>query len=353
MTEPRSEVGRRSLVAAASAHLTETIALQLPFEALGPFKTALKQFFSDEPWSPDDAERLSDLVTAHVDAGSWTAALDDDLTLVHSIEAGRYVLTVAGDIGDGGPSLWDRIFDGPIMPGPTPHPKKVKFAFGGEPAPGIWYLAGDEPDDQRARRLLGEPGVTDVMIAGDFVTVGLDRQHAWEDRLDPMLELVGQLFSAGSVVDAPLSRDELVSEGQAIRVESDQLHLLDPDDPSHASRLQTAMKDPDARVRRTAVAVLAGSSDEAVAGQAVQAAYEDSSRIVRRMAIDAAGDTEAEIHRSVLEKALTDDDAWTRWRAVRALGDLGLASSTEAVGALADDDDFQVRFEVAVVLRSD
>ena len=346
-------MARRQLVGAASAHLTETIAIRLPFESLGPFKTALKRFFSDGPWTADDAEAMSDLVRPHVVSGSWRSRLDDDLTLVHGIENDVYRIRVEGDVDTAATGLWDRVFDEPIHPEPTPHPRKVKFTFGGDHAPGVWHLRSDDPDDDRVRRLLAETDVTDVMVAGNFVTVGLHRTSRWEDRLDEILELVGALFTTAEDTGGGLSRDELVSEGQAVHLDSDELHLLDPTRAEHRIRLEAALADPDARVRRIAVAVLAGADDNNVALEAVRTGYEDDSRVVRRTAIDAAGDAESEMYREILGRALGDSDAWTRWRAVRALADIGIDQSDDAVRRLVTDPDFQVRFEVERVLRLD
>ena len=55
--------------------------------------------------------------------------------------------------------------------------------------------------------------------------------------------------------------------------------------------------------------------------------------------------------RGLLEQALSDEDDWIRWKAVKGLSELGLAGSSQAVAALTDDPDFQVRFEVAAALR--
>ena len=55
--------------------------------------------------------------------------------------------------------------------------------------------------------------------------------------------------------------------------------------------------------------------------------------------------------RTLFEEALADDDAWIRWKAVRSLGELGLDQSRPRVEMLIEDPDFQVRFEVAKVLR--
>jgi HEAT repeat protein len=73
--------------------------------------------------------------------------------------------------------------------------------------------------------------------------------------------------------------------------------------------------------------------------------------MVRRTAIDAAADTEDPAARGLFELALRSDDPWIRWKAVHALGDIGLGESRAAVATLSEDEDFQVRLEVAGVLR--
>jgi HEAT repeat protein len=54
----------------------------------------------------------------------------------------------------------------------------------------------------------------------------------------------------------------------------------------------------------------------------------------------------------LFETTLTDPDPWSRWRAVRALGGIGVEPSRDAVVALQADPEFRVRFEVANVLRA-
>lgn len=349
----RAAVAARGLTVDAAAFITHEIAVHLAFERLGRFKTLLKRFFSDEPWSEQHEAELSDIVLGDVSEGWWEHRLDGGIQLAHGITGGRYVIWVTG--GDrSATSLFDRAFSGPVIPEPTPHPRKVKFTFGGASEPGIWHRRTDgHPDDPRAARILAEPDVTDVMVAGDFVTIGLDRTSSWEQRLDPMLDLVTRLFSAGDPVAPPeRTRHELVTEGRRVRldVRPAELHLLDPDDSDERATLLTALNADDARVRRVAVAVLAECSDKVLRRQAIRIGFADDARIVRRAAIDAAADAEDELLRPLFEQALTSDDAWVRWKGVRAIGELGVSSSRSAVEALADDADFQVRFEVARTL---
>lgn len=356
LDDARRAVGASDMFAEASGHLTAEVAMHLEFHELVAFKSSLKRFFSAAPWTGDDAARLSGVVAPHLSAEAWWEHdLTDGVRLMHGLADETYVLWVTG--GEGGGSLFDRVFSGPVLPEATPHPRKVKFNIGGRAAPGVWYRRGDEVEDHRAALLLAEPDVTDVMVAGDFVTVGLARTSEWEDRLDPLLDLVTSLFwDEGRAAQTPpeRTRDELVAEGTALeRRVPQELHLLDPDDPGQRTQLEEALGDPDARVRRVAVATLAQADQTSVGWAGVITGYRDPSRMVRRTAIDAAGDREEEELRPLFEEALGDDDAWTRWKAVRSLGSIGPAASRDAVAALRDDPDFQVRMEVAAVLRID
>ena len=353
----RAAAVARELVGTASGYLTADVAMALPFEELGPFKDLLKQFFSPLPWTVEDANRLSDLVTPHVAGGWWEHDLGSGLTLAHGIRNDRYELWVAGG-GAETPSIFDRIFEGPVIPEPTPHPRKVKFAIGGTPAPGRWYRRTDPdvPDDERVRRVFGEQDVTDVMVAGDFVTVGIASSSSWELRLEPLLALISELFAtdATAAPTAPeRTRDELLHEAGGLHPEAaaDELHLLDPDDPAGRSALLDALSSDDARLRRVAVAILIETTDPVLRRDTVATGRADSSLLVRRTAIDAAADTEDESLRSVFEGALEDPDPWTRWKAVRAIAELGIGTSREAIERVADDSDFQVQFEVATALR--
>lgn len=355
LDEARAAVHDLSLTADAAAFITYEIALHLPVENLAPFKTLLKRFFSHEPWTERDAAALSDIVTASIDDGWWQHDLNG-IEMTHGIRNGRYVIWVTGAAEATKPGLFDRVFSGPVVPEPTPHPRKIKFTTGGDPRPGIWYRHTDgTPDDVRVARLFEEPDITDVMVAGDFITVGLDRTADWEDRLDPILTLVTALFATGASPTPPdRTREEMLREAGRIHldVRPSALHLLDPDMPDERERLLEALRADDAKLRRVAVAVLAESEEESVRYEAIRTGFGDEARIVRRAAIDAAADTGEERLRDLFEGALSSDDAWTRWKAVRALAGLGLDSSRDAVAALSDDPDFQVRFEVARSLRT-
>ena len=348
----RAAVSVRGHLGVVSDWMTPTVASLLEFHELVPYKSLLKRYFSSTPWTDEDEAQLDGLVASKLPE-RWSDELDlgDGLVVSHGVAGGRYRISVSG-APEQAPSIWDRVFDGPVVPEPTPHLRKVKFDLGGDPSPGVWYRRGDDAGDERVLRLFEETDVTDVMVAGDFVTIGIDRTSSWEQRLDPLLALVVALFPAGERSEDGRTRDELVAEGKGLDLSSaDRLHLLNPDDPEARDLLHRALDADDARVRRIAVVILAESLDHDVAHAALHAGLADGSRIVRRAAVDAAADRENEALRDLFEAALLDGDPWRRWKAVRALGDLGIDPSRRPVTALEEDDDFQVRFEVARVLR--
>lgn len=355
MDATRAAIEDLGLIGEASRHLTAEIAMLLPFEALAPFKDALKQFFSRAAWTPADEARLSALVTEHVPTGMWEHDLGHGITLTHGIVEGMYLIRVEGGTAPA-ESVFDRVFSGPVIPETTPHPRKVKFRVGGEPAPGVWHRRGQPVEDERVVSLFVEDDVTDVMVAGDFVTVGLAGRSSWEDRLDAILALVTDLFWDGKTTKPPeRTRDELMEEAGRLGVDevrAEDLHLMDPDRSEHRALLVAALGATDARRRRAAVATLALSGDTDVARAAIITGYREDSKIVRRTAIDAAGDLEDEAYRPLFAEAVFDADPWIRWRAVRAISDIGVGSSEEQIILATADEDFQVRMEANAVWRS-
>ena len=190
------------------------------------------------------------------------------------------------------------------------------------------------------------------MVAGDFVTIGIDT--SWEDRLEPLLALVTELYGGEQQAQEPeRTRAELLSEAGHAQASVEELHLLDPDDAEQGPRLVAALDNELSSVRRIAVAILAESTDPSTRDQAIARGISDGSLRVRRTALDAVGDAADEAFRKTFEHAaLNDPDAWSRWRAIRALGDLGAEPSRGVVEAAARDNEFRVRFEAERVLRS-
>ena len=350
LDDARRRIAAGELVAIASNHLTTDLYSHLEFSDLVAVKNLLKKFFSAQPWSSEDADRLDMFLRRNVDepTGWFEHDLGAGLTLQHGFDDGTYRLWATGGSDDEA-SIFDRVFSGPVQPEATPNPRHVRFVIGGEPAPGVWFRRGDELTDDRVATLLEDPDITDVLVAGDFVAIGLRRAAMWKDRLDDLVGRVTDMFwtpeRTVTDLDGP-TRDELVS-GQT----GSALHLLDPDDAESRTILEAALGSDDARQRRMAVATLAQSGEAGFAMATLGSAYSDPSRIVRRTVVDVAVDLETEQARSLLAQALGDEDDWIRWKAVKGISELGLAESAAAVAALADDSDFQVRFEVAAALR--
>lgn len=351
LDEARRSIAAAELVAEASNHLTADLYHSLEFSDLVAVKNLLKRFFSAQPWAEDDAARLDMLLRRNVDepSGWFEHELGAGLSLLHGFDEGTYRLWATGTV-DSPPSVFDRVFSGPVQPEATPNPRHVRFVVGGTPAPGVWYRRGDDITDPGVGELLADGDVTDVLVAGDFIAVGLRRAAMWENRLDDLLQTVTRLFWTEDRVvagtDGP-TRDELVAGGTGTA-----LHLLNPDDPSSRETLETALGHDDPRRRRMAAATLAQSADEEYAIGILEQTLDDRSRLVRRTVVDAAVDLESDRTRRLLERALADDDDWIRWKAVKGLSEIGLKTSTAAVAALRDDPDFQVRFEVESALRT-
>jgi len=115
------------------------------------------------------------------------------------------------------------------------------------------------------------------------------------------------------------------------------------------ARVQAAAESEDASYRQVAANLLR-EADAAVAFSLWSRLVGDPVRSVRRAAVDAMVDVERQELRPLLEEALSDRDAWIRWKAMRGLVQLGPTASRTAIAAHADDPDFHVRLEAAAAL---
>ncbi len=374
----------RKLVRRAFEHLTVDAFLSLPFEALGPTKSLLKRYFSLEPWGPAEDEALA--LAVGPGEGSWQRRLDDDLVLVYGWDDGRFSLRVATTAmaspaattsSDADPWL-AASFDGPVVPEATPNPRTIRFRTGPiHDGPSRWYeSAAKATNDPRALRLLAEfEEVANVLVGPDFVAVSLRRGTDWERLLAPVLQAVTEEFAPnGAAVDeASQGAEERVVGGpagagvqrgaqgtagrtgtrRATRLEQAwrELGSLRPTEPSDLAAVQEAARGADP-FRRQVAANLLREADHDVAAAEWARLVRDPSRSVRRAAVDAIVDVGREQLRPLLETALSDQDAWVRWKAIRGLVELGPAPSRDAIAACADDSDFRVRLEVAAALRA-
>ena len=92
----RAAVAGAGLVAVASGHLTGEVAGLLGFDDLGAYKTLLKRFFSDGPWTADDVAALDRLVGPHLTDEWWEHDLGDGLSLVHGMTPAGYRMWATG-----------------------------------------------------------------------------------------------------------------------------------------------------------------------------------------------------------------------------------------------------------------
>ena len=383
----RRLVVERNLVRAAFEHLTVDALMALPFEALGPVKTLLKRFFSDQPWGAADDEALAAAVG--LGEGEWRRSLDPDLTLVHGWHDGRFGVrvesrapaeTVAPSSPAPAPADDDPLagtFDGPVVPEATPNPRTIRFQVGPiHEGPSRWYeSAAAAAGDPRVARLFAETDqVANVLVGPDFVAVGLRRATDWEALLHPVLTLVTEGFApdglagdagpgdgggrrvmggpAGAGVvgggASPAPRPRRVSRLEQAWQE---LGALRPAEAGDLARVVAAAEG-DEPSRRQVAASLLREADAGAAARHWARLVADPVRSVRRSAVDAMVDVDRPELRGLLESALADADAWVRWKALRGLAQLGAGPSRAAITARADDPDFRVRLEAAAALRS-
>ncbi len=374
--EARRAVTDRGLLAVAVRHLTEDALGELPFEALGPTKALLKRFFSSEPWTDAEDQALAEAVGPG--AGWWSHPLDEDLVLEFGWSDGRFRLEVTAPAGlrspadppsdppsEPPPDPVAATFSGPVTPEATPNPRTVMFRTGdvheGQSRP---FTRRDHGGDARVSRLFQQfPDVSDVLVATDFVAVSLRRPDRWEALLAPVLQVVAEEF-AGDHADA--GAGDLPTAGGRPAVAN---HVSEP--RPHEGRLQQAWRElgslrpgrgPDLeRVRAAAMdaeaprrqvaASLLREADPGAAKAEWERLLRDRSRLVRRATVDAIVDVAREELRPLLETALTDGDAWVRWKALRGLAELGVGPSRHLVNPLATDPDFRVRLEARAAVR--
>ncbi len=353
--EARRAVAARGLTPDAVAHLTRDALGTIDFAALAPVKKLLKQFFSDESWTSDEDDALAKLVGPG--DGWWRHAVDDDLGLEFGWGDGAFRMEVVQTDFRGA------TFAGPVVPEATPNPRTIRFITPPiHEGPSRWYESAAGVDDPRVARLFaGFDDVANVLVGPDFVAVGLRKADRWEPLLDTILRAVTTEFASIVADPEPVddlgesSREASVSRagpargGGALERAWNDLGSLRPVDPVDLDRILAAATSSDGAVRQVAARLLV-DADPDVAASAWGSLLGDPSRGVRRATVDAVVDAERPALRPLLERALADTDAWTRWKALRGLVDLGVEPSRAAVVPLAGDADFRVRLEAARAL---
>jgi hypothetical protein len=335
-------------------------------------KQLVKRFFSRQPWTDGDDEALAEAVG--VGTGSGRHELEPGLVLVWGFDDGRFRLrlersdpVVTVQAGTSTSDGLEEMFDGVVVPEATPSPRAVRFSTPPlHTGPSRAYeTAAAAAGDPRVARLFGDfAEVTNVLVGPKFVAVTISHPDRWATLLTPMLRVVTEEFTGDE--DGQLSEPEapvVVSlrvgregpdTGTPRRLERawTELGVLRPDRGEHLDRVLAATRDAEPARRQVAATLLADAPPEA-AIRAWDRLLDDQSRAVRRSTVDAMAGAARQELRPLLERALEDDDAWTRWKALRGIGDLGTGPSRAAVRARASDPDFRVRLEAARVAAHD
>jgi hypothetical protein len=355
--ERRNEVAARGLTPAAVTHLTRDALGTVDFAVLAPVKKLLKRYFSADPWTAADDDALADLVG--VGSGWWSHDLDDDFGLEFGWRDGAFRIEVVARSAPGA------TFAGPVTPEATPNPRTIRFVTPSiHDGPSRWYESAAGADDPRVARLFAEfDDIANVLVGPTFVAIGLHRPDRWEALLDDVLRAVTVGFAATTTdreqIDAPgaesgteashAHRGPDNDRGTALEHAWKELGGLRADTPADLERIIAATASARSADRQVAARLL-GDADPDTAEAAWSRLLDDESRRVRRATVDAMVDAARPSLRPRLEDALADTDAWTRWKALRGLVDLGITPSRPAVVALAEDPDFRVRLEVARAL---
>ena len=270
----------------------------------------------------------------------------------------------------------EEAFLGSVIPEATPNPRTIRFVTGPIHAgPSRWYASVDQADDPRVARLFDAfDDVANVLVGPDFVAVGIGRPDRWEALLVPMLRVVEATFErtdlercdpADTNTTEPGTADDATSTSPDATVDVRgggtrpatsldhawrQLSQLRPDDPDDVRQILDAASAPDVATRQVAARVLIDAAPD-LAAETWRRLLDDPSRTVRRATVDVIVDAGRESLRPLLEHALQDADAWTCWKALRGLVDLGVERSRAVVAPLVDDPDFRVRLEATGALR--
>jgi hypothetical protein len=372
----RQEIARRGSTPAAVAYLANEALNRIEFDRLAPLKGLLKQFFSDAPWTSDDDAAMAALVGPG--EGWWRHELDGGFQLAFGWRNGVFQIELGGLEGtdaqrseadaSGAPRISEATFEGRAVPEATPNPRTIRFVTGDlHTGPSRWYESATKVDDPRVARLFAAfDDIANVLVGPDFVAVGIRRPDRWEQLLDPILRVIDAEFGSpvAKQVDAPgsgdqpqrLAVDARGASSAPTRTALDRAWLelrdLNLHERADLERLLAAAVGPDVAARQVAARLLI-DADDTVAIGVWRDLLGDPSRSVRRATLDVMVDAGRLALRALFERALADSDPWIRWKALRGLADLGVGPSREAVAALATDNDFRVRLEVARVLRAD
>ncbi len=83
-----------------------------------------------------------------------------------------------------------------IVVAPTPNPNALKFSCGVPVGGPATYVAGAEPEEEFARKLLELPGVTSIFMTADFVTLSKSTETDWAAIQTDAVAILEEAFPA-------------------------------------------------------------------------------------------------------------------------------------------------------------
>ncbi len=205
------------------------------------------------------------------------------------------------------------------------------------------WIARDAPavDPKLAAIFTRFDAVSAIMPGPGCFTIEVDDAAQWEAVLLPLLVHLADHVAAARVKEADRGEERARAE----------FDTFDAKTPRGVAKIRDALTSPDAITRQLAVAAI-GDADPFAAERAWRVALDDAARNVRLAACRAMAAAGRESLRPLLERATGDQDACTRYHAVRGLHALGSAKSRAALERLRRDGDVRVRLAVEQALRA-
>jgi hypothetical protein len=361
-------VADRNLASAAIEAVVRAAFRRVPPGMMERARAHLRRYFSTASWRIEDDTALAAIVGPG--AGSVRTPIAHDLTIVAEFRGGRFRVDVevatrtppvaashsdvpehaeetvptepeAADSAMTGNRLVDT-FERPLVPEAGPQARIVRFLTGpGTGGQSGWQRDAEVTRDARVHRLLTAfADINGVLLGSGFVAVELRDDHRWDELLQPMIELVEQLFVPPRTLPLP--------DRQAERARAE-FAGVNPETARGIGRVRDALSSPDPAIRQIAMSMME-HDDPFSAERAWRVALDDTNRGVRRAAIAAMARVQQEQLRGLLERALGENDACARFHAAVGLGRLGAERSVPSLERALDDNDVRVRLAARFAL---